>query len=64
MKNIGIFNLKIFIFWWYNFSLYLNRHVFIMDSSTLNVQTGPFPIEGGVASYYYYHILQKFLYFM
>ena len=30
MKNIRIFYLKIFIFWVVKFSIYLNRHVFVM----------------------------------
>ena len=30
MKNIRIFYLKIFIFWWGKFSVYLYRHVFVM----------------------------------
>ena len=31
MKNIRIFYLKIFIFLVVKFSVYLNRHVFVMD---------------------------------
>ena len=33
MKNIRFFYLKIFIFWVVKFSVYLNRHVFVMSSS-------------------------------
>ena len=33
MKNIRIFYLKIFIFWVVKFSVYLNRHVFLMRTA-------------------------------
>ena len=33
MKNIRISNLKVFIFWVVKFSIYLNRRIFVMNSS-------------------------------
>ena len=38
MKNIRIFYLKIFIFLVVKFSVYLNRHVFVMDFDILRAQ--------------------------
>ena len=36
MKNIRVFYLKIFSFWRWNFSIYLNRRVFVMKQKKLD----------------------------
>ena len=35
----------------------LLTHLCRVDSSSLTIRTGPFPIKGGLARYYYYHAL-------
>ena len=39
-------------------------HLCQVHSSTLTLQIGPFPIEGGLASCYDYMFYKKFLYLM
>ena len=39
-------------------------HLRPVDSSTLTLWTGPFTIEECLITFYYNHILQKFIYFM
>ena len=37
-------------------------HLCQVDSSTLMLWTGSFPVKGCLVSFYYSHVLQKFLY--
>ena len=46
MKNIIIFSLKIFIFLVVNFSVYLNRHVFVMPIHSFVSSTGTLDRKG------------------
>ena len=67
MKNIIIFSLKIFIFLVVNFSVYLNRHVFVMLIHSFVSSTGTLDRKGltmkAPTTHTTDYILNSFLFF-